>query len=51
MKQYISEKVRMLTKDFHFKLSFDEVEKLNTCTTEMQADRVARDIFNKRFNN
>lgn len=49
MKQYIGEKVRMLTEDFHFNLSFEEMEKLNTCTTEMQADRVARDIFSKRF--
>ena len=45
MKQYIEDKITMLTKDFRIKLSYDEVEALKSATTETQVDRIAHDIF------
>ena len=49
MKQYIEEKITMLKKDFRIKLSRNELDALESATTETQADRIARDIFNKHL--
>ena len=45
MKQYIKEKINMLTKDFKIKLSFEETEALNSASSETQLDRITRDIL------
>ena len=50
LSDYIEQKIRMLTEDFKFKLTYDELQSLRGSTTEMQVDRVARGILSKRLN-
>lgn len=49
MKQYIEDKIKMLKKDFHIKLSGDELYALKSADTEAQVDRIARTIFNNHL--
>lgn len=42
---YLAEKIRMLEEDFGFRLSYTEIESINSCTSALKADRVAHDII------
>ena len=46
---YKKEKLRMLEEDFRLRLTFEEIEAINSCTSDLQADRVARDILRNKL--
>lgn len=47
--EYIEQKIKMLKEDFKIRLSFKDIANLKACTSEMQVDRVARDIFKNKL--
>lgn len=47
LKQYIREKIRMLTKDFCIPLTEEELDHFATLTTEIQVDNYTRHLFAK----
>lgn len=47
LKQYISEKIRMLTEDFEMDLLEREIEHIQSLKTEIQVDNYVRTLFDK----
>lgn len=45
LKQYITEKLRMLTEDFCMDLTESEIEHMKSLKTEIQVDNYARYLF------
>lgn len=47
MKEYITKKIKMLTKEFHLKLSEEEIARFWTFKEPDQVDRYAHRLFQK----
>lgn len=47
--EYIEEKLRMLKKDFHMKLTKSEIEHMKGLKNDIQVDNYARDLFRKKY--
>jgi len=49
LKKYIKEKIRMLTKEFHFNLTNEELHHFYELKTEVAVDNYAHDIFVRKL--